>query len=113
MSAGGRRLLVFGYDFPHRRSVDFLLRMCIAGYVPELYIGASWRDLPHRRSSVVVSYPSLDLFRAAELCRAFGIRYESLDHNSPEALELIRAARCEVGVIASARILNPQSGRYP
>lgn len=107
------RILAFGYDFPHRRSVDHLLRMCMAGFRPDLYVGAPWRELPHRRSALRVDHAPIDLLAASDVCRWLDIGYLAMAHDAPELAPTI-GGRFDLGVITSARILRaPVISAFP
>ncbi len=93
------RLAVFGYNFPHFKTVHGLINMCAAGFAPEIAILQDRKSLNIPRSPYRVSPDYEFLPNPADLCERLGIKPLIMDHD---------AAKSDVhaGVILGARILK-------
>ncbi len=100
-------LVVFTYDFPHKKSHDGILKLIYSGFTPDLVIGAPFRDLGNKSSPLLrvapqgLRYPS-----SAELCKYFGIRYEVTSHDTLQLSNRLNDLNPELGIILGARILK-------
>lgn len=101
------RLAVFAYNFPHKKTQDFLLRLFLDKADVALVLAANPVDLgiptPSVRMKVRVAGGLVPPRRIAE---RLGLRYEVVEHNSERTVELLREERIEAAVIAGARILK-------
>jgi len=100
------RLAVFAYDFPHKKTQDFLLRLFLEGYKVELVIAAEPVKLHLPESILRVKPGHVDVLHPAAICRSLDIPYHVLPHSSVEAAELMSSKGIDVAIIASARILK-------
>jgi len=100
-------LVVFTYDFPHKKSHDGLLKLIYSGCRPDLVIGAPFRDLGFKSSPLLrVSPRGLRYPATAELCKYFGIAYEVTPHDSIQLSKQMSDLKPDLGVILGARILK-------
>ena len=100
-------LVVFTYDFPHKKSHDGLLKLVYSGFRPDLVIGAPFRDLGLKSSPLLrISPQGLRFPDPEELCRHFGIPYEVIPHDSIQLDTRFGDLKPELGVILGARILK-------
>ncbi len=100
-------LVVFTYDFPHKKSHDGLLKLIYSGFRPDLVIGAPFRDLGFKSSPLLrVSPRGLRYPATAELCKYFGIAYEVTSHDSIQLNKQLSDLKPDLGVILGARILK-------
>jgi phosphoribosylglycinamide formyltransferase-1 len=99
-------LAVFAYNFPHKKTQDFLLRLLVDGFRPALVIAADPVQLNIPKPTVRVKVRHIDLVHPADICRALNIPYQVVPHNSPECADLLREAHIAVALIAGARILK-------
>lgn len=100
------RTALFTYDFPHRKSQEFLVRMAVQPDDFVLAIGAPHvaidspkphlRTKPHSQSSI----------EPRALCRVLGVPYRRLPHNSEQTRQLLIDAHVDVVLIGGARILK-------
>src|ERR1700759_4503933 len=81
-----QELVLFAYDFPHKKTQDFLFRLAAGGLVPRLVVAAPYERLKHSGvPRVIRSKPRhIDLVPPAEIANAFGADYVVVEHNSPE-----------------------------
>jgi phosphoribosylglycinamide formyltransferase-1 len=100
-------LVVFTYDFPHKKSYEGLLKLIYSGFRPDLVIGAPFRDLGFKSSPLLrVSPRGLRYSGTGELCKHFGITYEVTSHDSIQLNKRLNDLKPELGVILGARILK-------
>lgn len=98
--------MLFCYDFPHKKTQDFIFRLLVEGYSIDYIIAAPWVRLNIPKSLYRVAPHSEGLIYAKKICKSFGIPYYVLDHNSNEVAKLIKNNTVDLYVIAGARILK-------
>ncbi|MDB5251875.1 MAG: N-acetyltransferase [Flaviaesturariibacter sp.] len=100
------RIGVFAYNFPHKKTSDFLYRMLTEGIPISVILAADPVQLNIPAPSVRTKVRHQELPHPAEIAARFGIKYVVCPHNSAEVLETIREYDLEIGIIAGARILK-------
>lgn len=101
-------IAIFAYDFPHRKSHDFILDLRGAGLKNLIVFGAPRRDLGHlaNRLSVTSSPAIFTAVATADLCRNLEIPYFVIEHNDIKGLEILRSKYdSNLAIISGARIL--------
>jgi len=100
-------LIIFAYEFPHRKTFDGLIRIITDGIKPDLIIGAPWVNLnlskiksPIRKPISPVNLPDTE-----SLSKVLGVAYLSSSHDSSTIVNLLKAMKPQVGLILGARIL--------
>ena len=101
-------LVVFAYDFPHKKTYEGLLRLHLAGIPIALVIGAPFVQLNIRESAIRVAPAKLQFLSARHVCDRLGIPYVREAHNSPETVAALRELSPRVGVVLGARILSQE-----
>lgn len=104
----GKAIALFVYDFPHRKSNDFLLELVAAGFrnitvlaAPKKVLRTSDEGSYFYRSLVHPSAPDM-----RELCARLGIVFHRVEHGDSVRIgEIVRESRCELGIIGGARII--------
>lgn len=102
-------IAVFAYDFPHRKTQDFLLELVLQGRRDLCVLAAPWKPLPVGGLSAPVrrtlrSPPALD---TRKLCEALGLTWVSVDHGDTAAIAALRDQYgFKLGIIAGARIIK-------
>lgn len=99
-------MIIFAYDFPHKKTQDILLRLTIEELKPTLVIASPWEKLNVAPASLRVKPRHCDLVHPRDVCAALGIEYRVLAHNSEDCVQALREAKCDIGVVAGARILK-------
>lgn len=99
-------LVVFTYNFPHKKTQDFLFRLCMDGIIPKLIIAADPVRLDIPTPTIRVKPRHVDLIHPKELSHAFNIEYLIADHNSDRCCDVLKNKNIDIGVIAGARILK-------
>jgi methionyl-tRNA formyltransferase len=106
MKYNGVKIGLFAYNFPHKKTVDFIVRM-LAEQIPiDVIIAADAVKLPIHESSVKTKIRHQELIHPKLLADRLGIRYEVHPHNSEEAVNLVKEMGLDIGIIAGARILK-------
>lgn len=102
-------IAIFAYDFPHRKTHDFLVDLVSYGFKNLRVLGAPRKDLGALSKPQMASGP-IQVFKplpTAELCDNLGLAYMALDHR--DALQISRLVLEEeisLGIISGARILS-------
>jgi folate-dependent phosphoribosylglycinamide formyltransferase PurN len=100
------KLAVFAYNFPHKKTQDFLLRLFLEGYPIEFVVACDPIKLNIPPSILRVKPAHIDVVHPEAICRRLGIPYHVLPHNSSEVAELMSSQNIDIGVVAGARILK-------
>ncbi|MES2523523.1 MAG: formyltransferase family protein [Gemmatimonadota bacterium] len=99
------RPIVFAYDFPHKKTQDFILALVANGHRPSAVIAAPFQSLPVPPPALRVKARHIGLLEPSALCAALGIEYLRMAHDSTECLLHLDVLAPQVGVVAGARIL--------
>lgn len=98
---------LFSYDFPHRKSSEFLSRLIVERLEVAGVIAAPWVDLgarPKARLRIKPKRgPTVDV---RTICQRFEIPYVVAAHNSEQAIEAASSFGATAGLIGGARILK-------
>lgn len=100
------KLAVFAYNFPHKKTQDFLLRLFLGGYSIEFVVACDPIELNIPRSVLRVKPAHIDVVHPRVICQRFNIPFHVLSHNSREAVQLLQSNNIEIAIIAGARILK-------
>lgn len=103
-----KKLMLFAYDFPHKKTQDFLFRLLVEGYKIEYCIAAPWKKLNITPSTVRIDQRHEGLVHPKKICDFFGINYLSSDHSSRETIEYIKKNQVDLYIISGARILTKE-----
>lgn len=103
-----RRLAVFVYDFPHRKSQDILLRCFAEDWSPTLVLAAPRVELPHTAARPRVKVRSDAAMHPRTIAERIGARYCVTAHSAKNIADIVSELEIELGLVAGARIL-PQS----
>ncbi|MEA2015260.1 MAG: formyltransferase family protein [Actinomycetota bacterium] len=103
---GKARIAVLCYNFPHKKTQDFLVRLFLEGYRIELVIASDPVKLKIPPPSIRTKLRHSALLDPKLVAERIGARYHVFSHNSPQAVELVRTSGIDLGIIAGARILK-------
>jgi len=103
----GLPLAVFAYNFPHKKTQDFLFTLKVLGADVRLVLAADPVNLKILPPSIRTKIRHIGLLHPKEIADAFGFPYKVIKHNSTEVAFLISEVGATLGVIAGARILKP------
>lgn len=99
-------MIVFAYNFHHRKTQDFLFYCRHYGYTVDAVLAADWRDLGFPEKGIRTNLRPAGMIHPSEICRAQDIPYYVVDHNSAESLDILDTIKPEIGLISGARILS-------
>ena len=100
------KLAVFAYNFPHKKTQDFLLCLFLGGYNIEFVVACDPIKLNIPGSILRVNPVHIDAIHPRVICQRLNIPYHVLPHNSQEVVQLLQSNNIEIAVIAGARILK-------
>ncbi len=100
-------LSVFAYNFPHRKTQDFLFRLRADGFEISDVLAADPVKLNIPPSTVRTKLRHRPALHPEKVSEMIGARYHVVPHRGAELIALLDEIRPEIGVIAGARILKP------
>src|SRR5689334_18270580 len=100
------RIGVFAYNFPHKKTNDFIFRMLSEAIPIELILAADPVELPIAPPSVKTKIRHQEVLHPRMIADNFKINFHVCQHNSQEAINYIKKYDLDVGIIAGARILK-------
>ncbi len=100
-------VVVLGYDFPHKKTIDVLLRLSMSGE-EVVVVAAGWQALP---ASAVRTAVRRQIQHPKDVAAWLGYEYVASPHDSADCLRKLDSA--EIGVVAGARILTAEVIRAP
>lgn len=106
---GRHRIALFGYDFPHVKTCDFMLALKAWGYDVVCVLAAPWRKLNITRSELRVAVKREPPFHPLEMAKLLNIPYYSVKHNSKKLRQIVKKHRANLGIISGARILKQKT----
>ncbi len=101
-----KKTLLFVYDFPHSKSVDFIDKCVSEGIKIELIVGASFKNIKKTRRLFNFHKYNKTIIHPKKLATKFNIPYYNCDHNSLELEKIMKDFDINFGIIAGARILS-------
>ena len=102
------KTVIFIYNFPHKKTQDFLIRLSLSGIKPDLVIASPPVQLKLPKSILKDKYKHIDLIDPKFLCQLLKIRYIESKHNSTETVQILKDLAPDIGIIAAARILKSE-----
>lgn len=104
MSSPG--IAVFAYNFPHKKTQDFLFRLFHEGIPVDCVIACDPVELKIAPPSVRTKLRHTALVSPRRLAERLGADYVVLPHNDPAVADYVRQRGVELALIAGARILR-------
>lgn len=101
-----KNVMLFIYDFPHKKTQDFIFRLIVEGYTIEYCIAAPWKKLNIRSSSTRIDHKHEGLIHPRIICKKFKIKYMSCSHTNLKALNFLKKNPVDLYIIAGARIFS-------
>ena len=99
-------IAVFAYNFPHKKTQDFLFWLKVLGFNVRLVIAADPVKLKIPPATVRTKIRHKALLHPRDVTTNLGWEYRVAAHNSQETRTLLEEHKIELGVIAGARILK-------
>lgn len=100
------RIALFAYNFPHRKTQDFLTRLLALKGDLAVVLAADPVPLSIPAGTIRTKTRHAGLIHPREIAEACGVRYEVVEHNGREAIDVLQDAGADVGIISGARILK-------
>jgi len=101
-----KKTLLFIYDFPHSKSVDFIFQCVKKNIKIDAIVAASYKKINKPKSLFNFHKHNTTLEHPKDLAVQFNIPYFNYDHNSPETKSIIKELQINFGIIAGARMLK-------
>ena len=99
------KIALFTYNFPHRKTIDFIQEIYKSGYKLSLILSANFVKIKSVRSAF--SFPKQDVkISINELAIRHNIPVLVVDHNSQKTIHFLKEYHINFGIIAGARVLN-------
>lgn len=99
-------IVVFAYNFRHKKTQDVLVHLFLHGYDVDLVLAADPVELDIPSSTVRTKIRHRALVHPEEISRRIGAEYRVVPHDSDEAIDLLNRMEPDLGVIGGARILD-------
>jgi len=100
------KVAVFAYNFPHKKTQDFLLRLFCEGYKVAHVLAADPVPLSIPPSSIRTKIRHGALIHPRDVAASIGAPYSVVAHNDASAIEIVNSHEINLGIIAGARILK-------
>ena len=97
--------VIFAYNFPHKKTHDFIVRLVVLGYTPRAVLAADPVKLNLPPSPIRTKPRHCDLFHPRRICEQFQIPYHVVNHSGDQCVDVLRGYGPDIGVVAGARIL--------
>jgi len=101
-------MILFAYDFPHRKTQDFIFYLNYYNFKLDVVIGAPKQLITVSEQQYHSSVPTIGIHDTREICWKMNIPYFMMGHNSEECLHLLEQKKPKLGLIAGARILKKE-----
>lgn len=104
-------IAIFAYDFPHRKSCDFIKDLFSYGLKNLVIFAAPKKDLSHLSSKKTAEniFNVFNSIETSELCRNLEVPYYVIEHNDAEKIKsLISKYKIDLAIIAGARIISAE-----
>jgi len=99
-------VILFGYNFPHKKSEYFIHILQKHSINIVAYIGANAVKLDIPEKKYKTSIPKYTVFHPKALCNKYDIPFYEAVHNSEETKNIIKKSKANLGIISGARIIK-------
>lgn len=99
-------MILFAYNFPHRKTQDIILHCVLHNISIDCIIAADAVKLNIPSASIRTKLRNGKVINTIDLAKRFNIPFHVCKHNSQETLEVLGQYDCQVGIISGARILK-------
>lgn len=100
------KIAVFCYNFLHKKSQDFLVRLFLEGIKIECVFAADPVEIGIPPTSIRTKIKHIGLLHPKDIAERLGVEYFVAPHNSAEVIASIKDRELALGIIAGARILK-------
>ena len=99
-------MILFAYNFPHRKTQDFIFRCVYHSIKIDLIVGENFKKLNLPKSTIRTKIKNGALIKTSDLAARFEIPYLNADHNSDELVKKLHQIKPRLGLIGGARIID-------
>lgn len=96
---------LFAYNFPHKKTQDFIFKLLVEGYNISVIYAANSIDLGIPKSTINSKIKHLGLIHPKKIAKKFGIKYIVGPHDSDQIIE-DTISNPSIGLISGARVLK-------
>ena len=100
------KIVIFGYNFPHSKSENFIHILKKNNIKISAYIAANKVKLDLPKKIYSKSIPIKPIFEPKNLCKIYKIPFYLSDHNSNKTIQIIEKKKANLGIISGSRILK-------
>lgn len=102
----GPRVALFAYNFPHKKTQDFMFRAFVEDLGVACVIAADPVELNIPPSAIRTKLSHLGLVHPSKVAERLGMEYVVLPHDSEATAELLSSRQFDIGIVAGARIIK-------
>ena len=99
-------IVVFAYDFPHKKSQEGIFELHLNRIRPTAVIGAPKVPIKFYQSKERIAPRGLSYEHTRDVCRCLGITYVSAAHDGGASWDVLDALKPDLGIVLGARILK-------
>jgi len=103
-----QKIVIFGYDFLHKKTQDFILKLFFEKYDISAVISAPWEPLNIPPSILKIHPQYYSLTHPQKICKSLNIEYHVMPHNAQKCISYLSKKKYDLGIIAGARILKKE-----
>ena len=103
-----KEVVVFAYNFPHKKTQDFLFHLFANGIKVSHVFAADAVKLDISPSEVKTKIRHCTPLHPSDVAKAIGAQYHQVPHQGPQINSLIEEINPDIGIIAGARILQAE-----
>jgi hypothetical protein len=104
-----KNIILFAYDFPHRKTHDFIVDLVSNGLKNLVVLGASKKKLDHVDTFAYFdgNLKMLSPINTSALCEQLGIPFYNIEHDDEVGIsEIVSAHDVQIAIISGARIIK-------
>tara|TARA_B100001250_G_C19737226_1_gene761353 strand:- start:96 stop:791 length:696 start_codon:yes stop_codon:yes gene_type:complete len=101
------KIVVFAYNFPHRKTIDFIETLHESQYSISLILAANFLKIESPKS-ILTNHTQTVKLSSKKLAEKYQIPFYVVKHNSEQSQKLLQKYDINFGIISGARILNKE-----
>lgn len=102
------KIAVFAYNFPHKKTYDFIMRLLADNFSIDIIFAANRVELNIPPSTIRTSIRHQSLVHPRDVASNLNIPYIECAHDSPEIMKVIQESEIKIGIISGSRILKKE-----
>lgn len=101
-------MILFSYNFKHKKTSDFIFHSLVNKIKIDLIIAENKKNLNIKSNPFRTKVKNYPLLHPKDISDCFGIPYIVADHNSHETIKYLKELKPKIGMISGARILSKE-----